>query len=378
MSQVNSKKSDRLKGRQNRSVQNEKATNVAGRKGKSEKTDSYGGCSSNANIRPTRPIGYKALEAAILTMDHSKFLIELSSNTFGFLTLLQQHTIQPGIMCLIMSAFVKAVSSPPDSESRKMVLYFLGKIVPRNKTADNFMAKVLPIFVMNFQKYTSPNYNERERYIEAVLDLLKFVQQVQLIMPQGSRDVFSDLVPGIQAQIEFINRKGNCFTRETIELLADVSNVIEKFNEKEPIGGANVEFEILNEPPDDFRSIQICPDADDILHNQEPFIRKNVVDGKYVGGVDHYLDVQFRLLREDFVRPLREGIRDYLRLTQDKTKKHKVNKINDINVYNQVNVVSSVINNGDLVYNARFDTTDFKKVRWQVNTLKLCERNAFL
>lgn len=248
MSQGNSKKSDRRKGRQNKSVQNEKAANVAGRKGKSEKTDSYGGCSSNAtNIRTTRPIGYKALEAAILTMDHSKFLIELSSNTFGFLTLLQQRTIQPGIMCLILSALVKAVCSPPDSESRKMVLYFLGKIVPRNKTADNFMTKVLPIFVMNFHKYTNPNYNERERYIQAILDLLNFVQQVQLIMPQGSRDVFSDLVPGIQAQIEFINRKGNCFTRETMELLADVSNVIEKFNEKEPIG-ANVEFEILNEP----------------------------------------------------------------------------------------------------------------------------------
>lgn len=103
-----------------------------------------------------------------------------------------------------------------------------------------------------------------------------------------------------------------------------------------------------------------------------------MVDGKYVGGVDHYLDVQFRLLREDFIRPLREGIRDYLRLTQDKTKKHKVNKINDINVYNQVNVVSSIINNGDLVYNARFDTTDFKKVRWQVNTLELCKRERFL
>ena len=27
-----------------------------------------------------------------------------------------------------------------------------------------------------------------------------------------------------------------------------------------------------------------------------------------VFSIDHYLDVQFRLLREDFVRPLREGI----------------------------------------------------------------------
>ncbi|XP_037044307.1 NFX1-type zinc finger-containing protein 1-like [Bradysia coprophila] len=310
-----------------------------------------------------RPIGFKSLETAILTMEHSKLLINLSSSTFGFLTLLQQRSIQPGITCLILSALSKAVDSA-DSETRKMISYFLRKILPINNGPDNFMTKVLPIFVMNLQKYTSDNYNERERFIVAIFDLLKFIQQVQLILPQGSRDIFSDLVPGIQAQIEFINRKGNRFSSETMELLADVVNVIEKFNETEPIG-ANVEFEILNEPPEDFRTIQICPDADDILHNHEPFIRKNIVDGKYVGGVDHYLDVQFRLLREDFIRGFRDGIREYLRLMEKPLTNQKKVRINDINIYSHVNVVSSVITNGNLVYNAKFDTTDFKKVRWQ-------------
>lgn len=364
---------DRRRGRPKKYVQNGKPS-----KGEMPKGNSAGGGhNSKPNNRPAKPIGCKALEAAISTMEHSKLLIELSSDTFGFVTLLQQHTIQPGIMCLILSALVKTVNSPSDNESRKMVLYFLRKILPRTNSSDNFMAKVLPVFVHNLHTYTGINYNERERYIQAVFDLLKFIQLVQLIMPQGSRDIFSDLVPGIQAQIEFINRKGNCFTKEIMELLADVSNVIENFQEKEQVG-ANFEFEILNEPPDDFRSIQICPDAQDILHNHEPFIRKNVVDGKYVGGVDHYLDVQFRLLREDFIRPLREGIRDYLRWTLDKANKHKVNRINDINIYNRVNVVSSIVAHGDLVYNARFDTADFKKVRWQVRILPLCVPEHFL
>lgn len=369
---------DRRRGRKKNNVRNVNVAKVDVPKGKNGKANSDRCCSSKAYARPTKPIGYKALEAAILTMDHSKLLIELSSNTFGFLTLLQQPTIQPGQMCLILSALVKVVNSPADGEARKMVLYFLGKILPRNESTHNFMAKALPIFVMHLQTYTNADHNERERYIQAVFDLLKFIQQVQLIMPQGSRDTFSVLVPSIQAQIEFINRKGNCFSSETMELLADVSNVTEKFNEKQQVG-ANVEFEIMNEPPEDFRSIQICPDADDILHNQEPFIRKNIVDGKYVGGVDHYLDVQFRLLREDFIRPLRNGIGDYLRLTQDKMNKQKVNRINDINIYNQVHIISSVISNGDLVYNARFDMTEYKRVRWQVKTMtNRMKRNIFL
>lgn len=142
-------------------------------------------------------------------------------------------------------------------------------------------------------------------------------------------------------------------------------NVTEKFNETEQVG-ANVEFEILNEPPEDFRTIQICPNADDILHNHEPFIRKNVVDGKYVGGVDHYLDVQFRLLREDFIRGFRDGIKGYRRLLEQKQTNQKRVRISDINIYGDVNVISSIMSNGDLVYIARFDTADFKKVRWQV------------
>lgn len=143
---------------------------------------------SRANDRPVKPIGYKTLETAILTMDHSKLLINLSSSTFGFLTLMQQRNIQHGIVCVILSALSKAVDSSADSETRKMILYFLKKVLPTNRGSDNFMTKVLPIFVMNLQKYTSPNYHERERYILAIYDLLKFIQQVQLIMPQGSRD----------------------------------------------------------------------------------------------------------------------------------------------------------------------------------------------
>lgn len=351
----------RFRGKKRIKNENVSAANIPNiNLGKNEKSGSQG------NIRTMKPIGFLALEKAMASMDHSKFLLEITSNHFGFLTLLQKNTIEPGIMCLILSAFVKAVNSPTDGESRKMVLYFLEKILPNKKSSENFMRKVLPVFVMNLQKYTSPIYHERQRYIQAILDLLKFIRQVQLIMPQGSRDIVSDIVPGLQAQIEYINRKGICFTDETMALLADITNSIENLNIK---GEVVSTFEIPDEPPEDFRLIQVCPDSHDILHNHEPYIRKNVVDGKYVGGVDHYLDVQFRLLREDFIRPLREGIGEYLRLSQDKTRRHNLNRIKDVNIYNQVNVMSSVFSNGDLTYIARFETTNFNKVRWQVRSL---------
>lgn len=65
------------------------------------------------------------------------------------------------------------------------------------------------------------------------------------------------------------------------------------------------------DPPDDFRQLSVIPTIQDI-HTQGPvFLRRNKIDGKY-NDPDHYLDVQFRLLREDFVRPLRDGIQKLL------------------------------------------------------------------
>jgi hypothetical protein len=49
-------------------------------------------------------------------------------------------------------------------------------------------------------------------------------------------------------------------------------------------------------PPDDFTRLSIVPRLDDIINNEEPFIRKNIIKGSYKS-VRHYLDVQFRLLR---------------------------------------------------------------------------------
>ena len=49
-------------------------------------------------------------------------------------------------------------------------------------------------------------------------------------------------------------------------------------------------------PPDDFTRLSIVPRLDDIINNEEPFIRKNIIKGAYKS-VRHYLDVQFRLLR---------------------------------------------------------------------------------
>lgn len=89
----------------------------------------------------------------------------------------------------------------------------------------------------------------------------------------------------------------------------------------------------LLEPPDDFRDIPVLPTAVDITQTERPYFRKNIVQGKYMDG-HHYLDVQYRLLREDFFQPLRKGIRDF-RLTSK--------KIRDVRIYVGVTINEPVL-----------------------------------
>lgn len=70
------------------------------------------------------------------------------------------------------------------------------------------------------------------------------------------------------------------------------------------------------DPPDDFTQMSIVPNLNDILTDQTPFLRKNVTNGAYQS-VHHYLDVQFRLLREDFIQPLRQGVTNFRKIIQD-------------------------------------------------------------
>lgn len=56
--------------------------------------------------------------------------------------------------------------------------------------------------------------------------------------------------------------------------------------------------------------IDIFPTINDI-HSSRPNIEPNIIDRPY-DDVEHYLDIHFHLFREDFIRPLREGIQQYL------------------------------------------------------------------
>lgn len=114
-------------------------------------------------------------------------------------------------------------------------------------------------------------------------------------------------------------------------------------------------------PPNDFRQLPVGPTNDDVHIDCEPFIRANKDKGRY-DDLDHYLDVQFRLLREDYVRPMREGLAKYLENVRAGT---SGGKLTELRRYGGVRLIQHICTPDGVGYRIRLDMTELKHVRWQ-------------
>ena len=112
------------------------------------------------------------------------------------------------------------------------------------------------------------------------------------------------------------------------------------------------------DPPEHFTTLELLPAAKEIQSDEKkPFLRPNIIRGAYQNW-DHYLDVQFRLLREDFVAPLRRGIHGcYEGLTG--------RKLPEVRIYDRVQVLAPVCLFTGMGFQVRFDTRHLSKVKWE-------------
>lgn len=113
-------------------------------------------------------------------------------------------------------------------------------------------------------------------------------------------------------------------------------------------------------------------------------MRKNISNGAYQN-VTHYLDVQFRLLREDFLQPLRDGVRklreiicaarlknrlmtrnnDQDQLTKEVTR--SISRIESLSAYFNCSIIDSVPSDLGMVYKVRLHPDKTKAINWDIS-----------
>ena len=115
--------------------------------------------------------------------------------------------------------------------------------------------------------------------------------------------------------------------------------------------------DVDHEPPEDFVTLPILPTPQEINdHAKKPYLRPNIVKGEYRDW-QHYLDVQFRLLREDFVGPLREGINEHLH--------NPTLRGGDVRVYRNVKIQQPVCLAMGIGFEISFNMRALRRVNWE-------------
>ncbi|NWQ80530.1 ZNFX1 protein, partial [Columbina picui] len=314
-----------------------------------------GGAQLSKQPQQVKRIGYKFLES-LLQKDPSEVVITLASS-LGLKELLSQTTMKPSFLQLVCQVLRKACSSRMDRQS---VQQLLGVVKD-----SNFLKICLPQYVSDMMTEAVPAV--RHQYPVHISNIISLLQDLISIFPASSVQKISVLLTVLPASINTLRASGVDITEEMENNLNKVQMLVQHLQEKRREGTLRADNYTLMQPQTDgqeesYRTMTIYPTYNEIHHDEKPFLRPNIVSGKYES-TSIYLDTHFRLLREDFVRPLREGILELLQSFEDKGLRRK--KFDDIRIYFDTRIIRPLCSPTGIVYKVQFDVKPLKFVRWQ-------------
>ncbi|PNF18207.1 hypothetical protein B7P43_G18049, partial [Cryptotermes secundus] len=313
-------------------------------------------------------LGYRQLEK-LADEEPYDIIMVLANQRREFETLLKQP-LKPDMLILIVRVLSKL--SKADLEENKVAVLSLACIHEFLDQLSQHIA-LIPLEVNKKRKENVGNFFE---------DLMTFLETVVSLLPskavQGCGKIFmitDMLIKNFEGQQLSWSNFDEVKTKFVhIKAQYEVCIEDEKRKKKEDVNICALEIQ-----QDDFRKISIYPNAEEILAEEPGFVRPNIIDGAYES-VDHYLDTQFRLLREDFVSPLREGISGYINMTN----KRMTKKLKTVTIYHKVVFLTRKVIKDQFGLVVCFDPNKrLKKVNWEhskrllFGSLVLFSRNDF-
>ena len=298
------------------------------------------------------PIGYKQL-SDMHKEEATTILHKLLCDRSGFPLLLNAVDIRPDMVELAIAVIAKACTS---KTSPANVLQLLNILRTSNFLSHHVTACVTRMLT-----------SDSSSHVTCLRDLLTLFWQLILRMPRGSHMTLRPSFAAVECVlVSFRERSRASPTCQSTEENERTETLWTEMNRiKTEISNLEVAMTLQMKetpadyvmPPESFRTLSVCPTLADIHFRGEVFLRENKVCGAYQD-LDHYLDVQFRLLREDFMSPLRDGIREYT------DARGAIKRYNDILVYANVHVIEPVCSNNVVALRVQFDVSRLSRVNW--------------
>ena len=265
----------------------------------------------------------------------------------GFLAQLNNDELNHARTELIMYILHEALSISEQISSRNTLL---------NKIRGSiFLSRTAPSYISNIMNNPSMDH---------IAWLLGIVVKIVTTLLQ----VIPSSITSVSPTIQMLN---SAVAHHEPQIFAEDEHLREKMTELQSLQNLSPAF--LNKsdtadssvnavPPEDYRSLPIFPSLIDIHANEKPFLRANKAKGRF-DDLNHYLDVQFRLIREDFIRPIRDGVTAYLKSQSHGRPSGRFSK--DLRLYHGVRFAKAVCTSNGISYPIRFDTSRFGRLKWK-------------
>ncbi|XP_046988818.1 NFX1-type zinc finger-containing protein 1-like [Schistocerca americana] len=295
--------------------------------------------------------GYKFLEN-LIDKDPIDVVVKLASSKTGFDEMLKKK-MSPDLIHLTIRILAEKVCAAGFQHNKTTVLiiacqpYFLNQLEGQ------------------INKIPTEQQSRKSKILPFLENLLIFYETVLNVLPQTACEKFNNLFIMTELSIEGAKRYQNIncddIKKKLEDVIAQLKSKREEYEHSPIKTSSKMEQLQYLQPPDNFRHYSIFPTVEDFAN--KPFLRPSIVKGAYID-VEHYLDVQFRLLREDFVGPLREGIAQYMEHCLQGQKRFK--RIDNVRIYRDAQFVNTVTVKEKVGVLLNFDTKrKLKNIHWE-------------
>ncbi|XP_023016144.2 NFX1-type zinc finger-containing protein 1 isoform X1 [Leptinotarsa decemlineata] len=309
------------------------------------------------NSDSPRRMGFKLAEKLGDNEDIEEVIQNLFNDKAGFKNLVQSNDLSGDFLVLIVHILSKVSKSSFDNS--KIHIY---KTVFTNgsyiKQLKSFITS-LPFYDQQEMKNTKYFWNDSDRFWYNLIDIFRDMTST----PTLACEILPNILKSLVRTLPILETEQNIHISEEIKdgfkvLSEKVENMksqmVQKFHLETPQHHhSNMNNEDDWIPPNNFRTVSVIPDIVEVVLKQQPFLRRNKIKGPY-RNVEHYLDVQFRLLREDFIAPLRRGICQYL-------EKSDLKRYDDIKIHQKIHFLCEENINELKCFRIKFDFNNKKK-----------------
>nr|XP_033785599.1 NFX1-type zinc finger-containing protein 1-like isoform X2 [Geotrypetes seraphini] len=303
--------------------------------------------------RKERRLDYKSLKEISL-MESSEIVMKLAAPGSGLSEFMKQKDIQCELIELILEILDKAIGCRTSRQNLQHVLSHVQD--------STFLQQVLPFYVMELRKRETLEAKiKTEASISCIVTLLL---ELISIFPSSCATQVS-LVNALL--VSSISDLQITLSENMENKLSTLHTCLQHLQEKKREGtlkSNNYTYLMRNDQDsnmEDFRQIPIFPTYDDIYLKENPIMRPNIISSTYLDA-NVYLDTHFRLLREDFIRPLRDGI---AQIVCYQGKEMMEAKFDDVRIYSGTRLIAPVCTRTGIVHRVQFEIEKLKAVIWE-------------